>query len=316
MQDISVSIITYNRKDLLRDVIRSLEEQSYPKDKYELVIVDDGSTDGTQEVMEELIEGSFCNIRYLRQDVNRGKSAVRNISVENAKGEIILFLEDDTIADPRLLEEHIKSHRSEPGEKIAVAGLEIVKEISIRTPFGRYLKQSSKRFFDNVHDLIETGDKDMFKGFITFNLSIHRSFLMEEGMFDPAFKYFCEDIELGYRLSKKGLKMKYNPDACIFNVHPPRFDEHCRRNINRGEFSVKLAEKHPDAVDVSIPGGRAKLFLKDIFYPVLKNIISICDERLKIPFPGVLYQKVMDYCVEKGMRDALEKGKNRVICPA
>jgi GT2 family glycosyltransferase len=121
-------------------------------------------------------------------------------------------------------------------------------------------------------------------------------------MFDEEFKYFCEDIELGYRLAKKGLELKYNEDAKIYDFHPPFFNEYCSRDLKRGYFSVKLLEKHPGTLDISIPETSLKYFCKDLTYPILMRIIDFLDKYLKIPLPFVVYQKILDYYKEKGTR--------------
>ena len=303
MIELSVSIITHNRRELLRKVISSLEEQTYPKDKFEVVVVDDGSSDGTPRVMKDIVKDSSCNIRYIREEKNQGKAFVRNISIEKAKGEVILFLEDDTIADERLLEKHMEVHSS-GNKKLAVLGEQVRPANSIQSPFGKFIVNSSRNFFENVQKIIKEKTRDSFKAFITFNLSINRSFLIEKGMFDPEFKYFCEDIELGYRLAGDGLELEYNEGAIVFDFHPPFFSEYCSRNVNRGYYNVKLNEKHPGVIEVYPVRGNLQYFCKDLMYPALGLLINFLDKYLKVPMPDSLYSRVLDYYLEKGIRKA------------
>ena len=303
--NISVSIITHNRKELLKRVVVSLEAQTFPRDKFEVIVVDDGSTDGTPGVMKEVVAGSPVKIRYFRQDENRGKSEVRNISLKEAQGDIVLFLEDDTVADPGLLEEHAGMHERYPSRGTAVLGREAMDMDSVKTPFGRYVAEMSNDFFGRIHDSITAGKQDAYLGFITFNLSVKRDFLLKEGMFDPEFRYFCEDIELGYRLFSKGLELRYNADAIVYNFHPPYFDEYCRRNLNRGYFNEMLAEKHPEAFAVASGGREGAYFLKDAVYPFAMRAIDFSDKCFKLPFPRSAYRKVLEYYTEKGSRSRL-----------
>lgn len=305
---ITVSIITYNRKDLLIRTLGSLERQSLPKENFEVVIVDDGSTDETPLAVKDIIRNSPCSIKYIRQEVNQGKSVVRNISIDNAQGELILFIEDDTIADEHLIEEHLSSHLSSYSENIAVFGSEIRGQESIVSPIGKYIEVTSKNFFNKVIYLIESNDHESYRGFITFNLSIKKSFLNRYGKFDPEFKYFSEDIELGYRLVQKGLKIICNQKAVIYNHHPANLAEYCSRNFNRGVYLIKLNKKHPEVFKLPQPVGKAKRFTKGLVYPSLMIIIDFIDRRLKIPFPGKFYQRIMDYYIEKGVYCALNKG--------
>ncbi|MBD3425623.1 MAG: glycosyltransferase [Candidatus Omnitrophica bacterium] len=305
MKDISVSIITYNRKDILNRVIKSLERQTYPHEKFEVVVVDDGSTDGTVDYMKGVLDRTTCDIKYIRREENMGTSVVRNVSLENAESPLVLFLEDDTIADERLLEEHVQWHREWPDERVVVVGREVRDERSFATPFGHYVKDTSERFFDSVHRKKGGNDVDLYKGFITFNLSAKKRFIVNNGMFDPEFKYFSEDIELGYRLSKAGLEIKYNEKAVIFNHHPAYLEEYCRRNLNRGYYAVLFTRKHPEAVLASMPAGAIKCRLKDAVYPLLLKAGDTLDRR-GIALPRTIYRKILDYYMEKGVRLALE----------
>jgi glycosyltransferase involved in cell wall biosynthesis len=109
---VSVVIPTYNRKQILKLVLLSLFQQSYPKDKYEVVVADDGSNDGTKEQIIKLKKQTQIPIKYVYKK-NKGfcPGQARNLGAKNSKGEIIIFLDDDTIAAPNLISNHVKSQR-------------------------------------------------------------------------------------------------------------------------------------------------------------------------------------------------------------
>ena len=97
---ISVIISTFNRASYLDETLNSLVEQTLPKDQYEVIVIDDGSTDHTRQVAANF--ESKLSVHYLFQE-NSGLAAGRNRGVQLAKGPIVHFMDDDDIADPRLL---------------------------------------------------------------------------------------------------------------------------------------------------------------------------------------------------------------------
>ena len=103
----SVVIPTYNRLGKLRHVITALEQQTYPSDAYEVIVISDGSTDGTEAYLEAL--RSTMRLRWFPQ-ANRGPAAARNAGIQKAGGEFIVFIDDDVVAEPQLLGEHARSH--------------------------------------------------------------------------------------------------------------------------------------------------------------------------------------------------------------
>src|SRR5262245_33713617 len=104
---ISVVVPTYNRVERLRHVIAALESQSYPRNDYEVIVVSDGSNDGTHAYLEAL--RSTMRLRWFSQS-NRGPAAARNAGVDKAVGELIAFIDDDVVPEAGLLAEHVRAH--------------------------------------------------------------------------------------------------------------------------------------------------------------------------------------------------------------
>ena len=118
---LSIIIPTFNRKDLLKLCLKALFRQRPLTKDCEIIVVDDGSTDRTEELVKSLINDSPCFLQYFRHE-HKGPAAARNIGIRNAKGKVILFLGDDIIAEEHLLEEHYKFHMQAP-ENNALLGL-------------------------------------------------------------------------------------------------------------------------------------------------------------------------------------------------
>ncbi len=97
---VSVVVPTYNRLNRLKHVLSALEQQQFPTEDYEVVVVSDGSSDGTDTYLDALPSGS--HVRWFSQ-ANRGPAAARNLGISKATGEFIVFVDDDVVASPTLI---------------------------------------------------------------------------------------------------------------------------------------------------------------------------------------------------------------------
>lgn len=225
---ISVQICTYNRKKLLEKVIESLLSQTFSRDLYEIVVVDDGSTDGTSGLLNAL--DIPVNFRYIQQG-KLGLAIARNKGIREAEGEYILFLDDDVLADSRLLEEHVRFHESHSDS--IVKGW--VNHIS--TPEIPVRPRWTWRDFSTAF-------------FWTSNVSVARSRLFEAGLFDEDFReYGWEDLELGLRLKKLGLKSRYHRKAVGYHykrkVTGLDFPGILRQAEAKGRTALLFVQKQP-----------------------------------------------------------------------
>jgi glycosyltransferase involved in cell wall biosynthesis len=254
-----VIIPTYNRKDILAECLEALFRQTYSETDWEIIVIDDGSTDGTRRAVEELAASAPVPVTYNSQD-HRGPAAARNRGIRLAKGEIVLIIGDDIIASPRLIEEHTAYHREYGEESTSVLGLVTWYEGTDVTPFMRWLDSGGPYF----HYWQIEGKREVdYRYFYTCNISVKRDFLLENGLFDEDFPSAAwEDIELGYRLERKGHRILYNPAAVAFHHHQLSLDGVCRRAILIGESSRILHQKAPELAPEHRPLRRR---LKDLF---------------------------------------------------
>ena len=109
----SVIIPSYNRKDDLEALLPALVNQTLPTDQYEVILVDDGSTDGTDEFANTFRERSPMRLRFLKQD-HRGAGAARNYGMQEASGQVFVFIDSDCIAPPNWLAEIRKAFDRDP----------------------------------------------------------------------------------------------------------------------------------------------------------------------------------------------------------
>lgn len=183
----SVVVATYNRRHILERALRALEEQTYPRECYEIVVVDDGSTDDTQAMVSSLAQ-AYGNIRYGRIP-HSGAAAARNAGLRLARGELIIFVDSDLIVLRDFVEAHLREHAGRTGL--------IVHGPVIHTPDPDNLAGARLKLADISHAFFATG-----------NVSVSRDALFKAGLFNESFiEYGWEDLELGQRLKRLGLKV-------------------------------------------------------------------------------------------------------------
>ena len=226
---ITVQLCTYNRKALLGRVLDSLLHQDLDPDDYEIVLVDDGSTDGS---FEEIVAPLHppCAFHAVRQR-NVGLAHGRNVGIASARGEFILFMDDDVLATPGLLAAHVRFHRAHP-RAICRAGVINVDGFD-RLPPPRY----SWRNYSGAY-------------FWTTNVSLPLALVREAGGFDERFReYGWEDLELGFRLRRMGVPSMLARDAIVYHYKPPvpRADvpRMVRQARAQARTAVQFLRKHP-----------------------------------------------------------------------
>ena len=236
-------IPTFSRLAELRRVLDAVErERRSVSAETELVIVDDGSTDGTWGWLEKAA-AQRSGWTVLRQQ-NAGPARARNRGVGVASGEIVLFLGDDTEPQPGWLEEHLEEHRFHAGGgPLAVLGYTCFP-MSPDSPFLRHVNEHGAQF---GYLLIERPDRVPFNFFYTSNISLPRGELVRLGGFREDFPAAAwEDIELAYRAVGEGLTIRYQPRARAIHHHRIRPRSFCRRQRTSGHSAAIFAGLHPE----------------------------------------------------------------------
>lgn len=234
----SVVIPTYNRKPILEKCLRALERQQFNPAQvagYEIVVVDDGSTDETVAWLQATAD-ELPHVRLLQQD-HRGPAAARNLGVEQATGDTIIFIDSDLVVTETFLQSHADGLQD---------GSRSLGHNRLFT-YGRVVNTCN--FEDPTSEPFKITDYSQ-AFFATGNVAIARHWLEAAGLFDTQFQlYGWEDLELGVRLKNLGLIMVKCPKAVGFHWHPPfnlaQLPSLIEKEIERGKMGVLFYQKHP-----------------------------------------------------------------------
>ncbi|MBD2576356.1 glycosyltransferase [Oscillatoria sp. FACHB-1406] len=235
----SIVIPTYNRKPILEKCLDALETQRLAQNSalegYEIIVVDDGSTDGTLDWLKANPE-RFPHLKLFEQE-HCGPAAARNLGVERATGDTIIFIDSDLVVTENFLQAHtdalVKGEREQGNNRIFTYGA-VINTCNFENPTSEPYKITD---FSAAY-------------FATGNVAIARHWLLEAGLFDTRFQlYGWEDLELGVRLKQLGLKLIKCPEAVGYHWHPPfRLDQLpslVKKEEERGRMGILFYQKHP-----------------------------------------------------------------------
>ncbi|MBW3607465.1 MAG: glycosyltransferase family 2 protein [Actinobacteria bacterium] len=241
MVELSVIIPTRDRVDILMETLARLAVQETTC-AFEVLVVDDGSSDATVPTLRSLAERSPLSVSLLEQG-SRGPAAARNSGIAAARGAVCLFIGDDTWPRADLVERHAARHRRRPEPQAALLGHVEWASESAPSPFMGWLNSGIQFDFDQIIDPEDVRGSC----FYTANVSAKRSFLLANGGFDEAFADAAfEDIELGLRLERAGMRLAYDAAAVVEHFHPYDLPASLRRMRTLGRAAVILHEKFPD----------------------------------------------------------------------
>ncbi len=232
---VSVVVPALNRCETLARVLPTLAYQTFPSDSYEILLCDAGSTDGTLDLVAGL---RLSNLRVVPcPGLSRGPS--RNIGIRCARGALILFNDADILADHHLIAEHVRAHDQRAGT--AVVGCEVRVDSLEEYEAAR----ANPRARRTLHPPWKRRLSWLF--FVTGNASVARDTLVRVGMFDDTFTaYGHEDLELGFRLQRDGVKIRHVPTAVNYHWHPETLESRLAKMHASGRATIALYRKHRD----------------------------------------------------------------------
>jgi GT2 family glycosyltransferase len=266
---LSVIVPTHDRPRMLGHTLEALARQTLPRDEFEVIVVDDGSS---EEHRREIRAFKPPYEYMLLEKEQGGLASARNLGADHARGEILHFLDDDVVPEVDLLEQHVTSHDSEPASAAVVGALPYPPHVKLDT-FLWYLERSGHYdLYKNPHKY--PGGRPPMPP-LNGNSSIPREVFFSIGRYDEHFRrYGSEDLDLGYRLAKAGLPFVYNPWAIGYHDHVKDFTQFRKDMETAGASLIQLYRKHPD-----IRGPKK---------------IDVLEDRLRdLPWEKKLYRIVM-----------------------
>lgn len=262
---ISVIIPTYNRSPVVIECLRALRRQDFDPERFEVIVVDDGSTDDTRRAVLEESAGWHGRLIYKHQE-NAGANVARNLAISVARGALIVIINDDSIAVPSCLTEHFLTHESYPEDPVAVLGRMTISPDLPDSPVGDLHLDASYRAFAGKTELD-------WRAFFTCNISLKRAFLEQFGTFDPALRWH-EDVELGERLRHHGLRVVYNPSALAYHLHFLSAEDYLRIGEKEGRALAQWYLRRPQLRDTLVGiGMRTRSFPRPSLRYILRDLL-------------------------------------------
>lgn len=228
---VSIVIPAYNAAGSIGSCLGALKNQTYPKDMFEVIVVDDGSRDNTAGVAEKM------GAEVLVQS-NQGAGVARNLGAKEAKGEIILFTDSDCEPQEDWIEQMVKPFKDP--EIVAAKGFYKTSQ-----------RESIARFAQIEYDIkCSMLKKDRYIDFIdTYSAAYRRDRFLEAGGFDGVYTTASgEDSELSYKLSIKGYKMVAVPDAFVYHLHPNNLYKYLKKKYRNAYWRVVTWKKYPSKI--------------------------------------------------------------------
>ena len=310
MIKLSVAIATYDRNDVLAIALTALENQSCSKDSYEVIVVDDGSPYKACQKTKDMVTNLDMQVRFISQ-AHKGPAAAWNSGIKAARGEIVLIINNDTIATPRLLAQHIQFHRLHTDENIAMLGFITWSPKLKVTPFDYWLEHGGPHL--NYGQI--SGNEAKWWHFWNCNISLKRNFLLANGLYDEGFLYPAWlDVEMGYRLSLKNLKLVYDKTAIAYHYHSTGIESSKQRMIYYGKGAVWMFQKMPAAdVPPLVRPYYRKVFqfldtiilCKPLLF-ILEKIAYWAESRVKL---GIVFTALMAHYRIKGIKEECQRLK-------
>jgi len=275
---LSIVIPTRNRATKLERTLQSLLAQTVPLQGFEVVVVDNDSSDDTSELLRRF-GASFPNWKCLKQ-TKPGAAAARNSGIESCKSQILLFLDDDVIAEPDLVQQHLNSHLLHPGSAV----LGYVRNGWSENDCAFHWIISHKEL---IHSFQFPDSLNVpFQHLYTCNASVPRGALQKAGLFDERFVGAAfEDTDLGYRLTRSGCRLIFNPRATVLHDPILSLKSFMQKRLDAGSALHQLLSKHPQLEETLLPSTWRRILHCSLGW--ISSPLTFTYER-RVPFAPVL----------------------------
>ena len=274
---ISIVVPAHQAEDTIDRCLDALKQQTIPRKSYEIIVVDDGSSDRTRARVEA--HGGVCLLNQSRA----GPAVARNLGLEQAGGEIVLFTDSDCQPAPDWVERMV-----DPFRDARVAGVKGIYLNCQQEIVARFVQMEYEDRYDRMA-------RQEFIDFVdTYAAGYRRDVLLAHGGFDPTFPIVSvEDQELSFRLAEQGYKMVFVPHARVYHLsHPPDLQTYFRRKFRIGYWKVKVTRMHPGKLlrDSHTPQVlKVQIFLVGFGFLSLLGSLLWTPLRWGIPLSGLSF---------------------------
>lgn len=289
---ISIIVPVYNGEKTIEKCIHSLQDQSYPTVQYEIIVVDDGSTDNTPTILKK------SGVQIVTQK-NQGPATARNAGAKVAKGEILIFTDADCIADNRWLEEMVAAFNDKDVVGVKGAYKTLQKELTARF---------AQAEFEERYKLLQQYDYIDFVD--TYSAGFRKDIFFKIGAFDQSFPLpDHEDVDLSYRLSREGYKMAFTSKAFVYHQHPNTLKKYLRVKFGRAFWRIAVCRRYPEKI------------IKDTYTPQSLKLQIILVYLLIVFLAGsavshfFLYSALVTFCIflSTTISFVLHVGRNDIL---
>jgi GT2 family glycosyltransferase len=234
MLSVSVIVPTFNRRARLERMLGALDHVHHANFNFEVVVVIDGATDGTEAMLWALRPSYHLHVLAQR---NGGPASARNRAIAAAQGDVLVFLDDDVIPTKGLIERHLEVHRRDPqavvtGPMVAPPGLR-------QAPWLQWEAATLQKQYDAM---VEGKWAPTPRQFYTANASVRRCHVVAAGGFDESFTR-AEDVELAFRLADRGARFCFVPQAAVLHEPDRTFESWLRVPYEYGRHDVRMARE-------------------------------------------------------------------------
>jgi len=234
----SVIVPVYNGEASIAGCLEALLRQDYPRSDYEVIVVDDGSTDGTADEVSRYTGSQSPAVRCVKQ-ANQGPAGARNHGAQAASGDILLFTDSDCSPEPDWISQMVGPLLADPG-LAAVKGAYKTRQTSLAARFAQL--EFEERYFK----LGQQGDIDFVDSYAA---AVRGDIFREVGGFDTSFPTANnEDVEFSYRMARLGHRMAFNPRAIVYHRHPDTLWKYFKSKFGRAYWRMAVYKSFPEKI--------------------------------------------------------------------
>lgn len=316
--DVTVIAASHNVGPEILKVLRALDAQDF-ESPFEFIVVDDCSSDDTFQLVTSFVPSRY-ELRAYRLPQQGGAGGARNLALEVSRGDLIIFIGDDTVPVRSFVRSHVEIHNRKMDAMTAVLGrIEWPSDLPVNTLMRHVAGIGAQQF---SYYYLKPGEEYDYRHFYTSNVSMRRDLLDKEKKAKGWFRermFSFEDIELSYRLAKRGLKIYYHPEPLVEHYHYHNIWTFSRRQWTAGFWAWGVIRTHPNTATLI---ARPLTWTRKILHGYRKvrslgsPIDAITYEQAVLRFVSfyewidttlvdLLYFPVLEYFYVKGLVDSL-----------